>query len=45
MTSKQMEAFKVAKEPTEVRERYGNTGFGRGCLMARRFSRDGCSIC
>ena len=36
MTSKQMEAFKVAKEPTEVRERYGNTGFGRGCLMARR---------
>lgn len=36
MTSKQMEAFKVAKEPPEVRERYGNTGFGRGCLMARR---------
>ena len=36
MTSKQMEAFKVAKEPEEVRERYGNTGFGRGCLMARR---------
>lgn len=36
MTSKQMEAFKVAKEPEQVRERYGNTGFGRGCLMARR---------
>jgi hypothetical protein len=36
MTSKQMEAFKVNKEPAEVRERYGNTGFGRGCLMARR---------
>jgi uncharacterized protein (DUF1501 family) len=36
MSSPQMEAFKVAKEPTEVRERYGNTGFGRGCLMARR---------
>jgi len=36
MTSKQMEAFKVAKEPAEVRGRYGNTGFGRGCLMARR---------
>ena len=36
MTSKQMEAFKVAKESAEVRERYGNTGFGRGCLMARR---------
>lgn len=36
MTSPQMEAFKVSKEPVEVRERYGNTGFGRGCLMARR---------
>jgi uncharacterized protein (DUF1501 family) len=36
MTSKQMEAFKVAKESAEIRERYGNTGFGRGCLMARR---------
>lgn len=36
MTSKQMEAFKVNKEPEEVRERYGTTGFGRGCLMARR---------
>lgn len=36
MTSNQMEAFKVSKEPIEVKERYGNTGFGRGCLMARR---------
>lgn len=36
MTSEQMKAFKVAQEPAEVRERYGNTGFGRGCLMARR---------
>ena len=36
MTSRQMEAFKVAKEPKEVQEKYGNSGFGRGCLMARR---------
>ncbi|WP_254509660.1 DUF1501 domain-containing protein [Anatilimnocola floriformis] len=36
MTSEQMEAFKVNKEPKEVQERYGNDGFGRGCLMARR---------
>lgn len=36
LTSKQMEAFKVSKEPDNVKERYGNTGFGRGCLMARR---------
>jgi hypothetical protein len=36
MTSPQMEAFKVAKEPKEVQDRYGTDGFGRGCLMARR---------
>lgn len=36
MTSEQMEAFKVMKEPKEVQDRYGNDGFGRGCLMARR---------
>ena len=36
MTSEQMEAFKVASESQAVRDRYGNTNFGRGCLMARR---------
>jgi uncharacterized protein (DUF1501 family) len=36
MTSEQMEAFKVTKEPKEVQEKYGTTGFGRGCLLARR---------
>lgn len=36
MTSKQMDVFKIAQEPENIRERYGNTGFGRGCLMARR---------
>ena len=36
MSSQQMEAFKVQSEPESVRERYGNTAFGRGCLMARR---------
>jgi uncharacterized protein (DUF1501 family) len=36
MTSEQMKAFKVMQEPAEAREKYGNTGFGRGCLMARR---------
>jgi len=41
MTSKQMESFKVDKEPENVRERYGNTGFGRGCLMARRLVEQG----
>jgi uncharacterized protein (DUF1501 family) len=36
MTSAQMAAFDVNKESMEVRERYGNDPFGRGCLMARR---------
>ena len=36
MTSPQMEAFKVAAEPPEVRERYGTSQFARSCLMARR---------
>ena len=36
LTSKQMEAFKVRSEPESMLERYGDTGFGRGCLMARR---------
>jgi uncharacterized protein (DUF1501 family) len=41
MTSKQMAAFKVSQEPEAVRERYGTTGFGRGCLMARRLVEQG----
>jgi len=36
MTSDQMKAFKVDQEPAEVKERYGNDGFGQGCLLARR---------
>ncbi|MFN5755872.1 MAG: DUF1501 domain-containing protein [Planctomycetia bacterium] len=36
MTSQQMKAFKVMEEPQEVQEKYGTTGFGRGCLLARR---------
>jgi hypothetical protein len=36
MTSDQMEAFRVEKEPDEVKERYGTDNFGQGCLLARR---------
>jgi uncharacterized protein (DUF1501 family) len=36
MTSPQMAAFKVDQEPPDVRERYGTSGFAKGCLMARR---------
>ncbi|MGL6072953.1 MAG: DUF1501 domain-containing protein [Fimbriiglobus sp.] len=36
MSSEQLAAFDVSKEPASVREAYGNTEFGRGCLAARR---------
>jgi hypothetical protein len=36
LTSKQMNAFKVEQEPAAVRERYGDSRVGRGCLLARR---------
>lgn len=41
MTSQQMEAFKVNKEPKEVLDAYGTSGFARGCLMARRLVETG----
>jgi hypothetical protein len=36
LTSDQMKAFRVDSEPQEMKELYGNSGFGRGCLLARR---------
>jgi len=36
LTSEQMKAFKIEGEPEAVKERYGDSGFGKGCLMARR---------
>jgi len=36
LTSPQMDAFKVNKEPKEMLDMYGTDGFARGCLMARR---------
>ena len=36
LTSEQMNALKVAEEPENVKERYGDNSFGKGCLMARR---------
>lgn len=36
MSSQQMAAFRVESEPANVRERYGENNFGRGCLLARR---------
>ena len=36
MTSEQMKAFEVNKESQAMRDKYGDSGFARGCLMARR---------
>lgn len=36
MESAQLSAFDVSKEPKAVRDEYGDTPFGRGCLAARR---------
>jgi uncharacterized protein (DUF1501 family) len=36
MSSDQLRAFDVAREPASVRKDYGDTPFGRGCLAARR---------
>ena len=36
MSSEQLHAFDVAREPAAIRAEYGDTPFGRGCLAARR---------
>ena len=36
MSSEQLKAFDVSQEPASVRDEYGDTPFGRGCLAARR---------
>lgn len=36
MTTEQLKAFDVSLEPAAVRNAYGDTPFGRGCLAARR---------
>ncbi|MFM9011258.1 MAG: DUF1501 domain-containing protein [Planctomycetota bacterium] len=36
MGSVDLEAFDIAREKPAVRERYGDSSFGLGCLLARR---------
>lgn len=36
MDSDQLAAFDIDEEPRSLRQRYGDTPFGRGCLAARR---------
>lgn len=41
MSSEQLKAFDVTQEPAAVRQMYGDTPFGRGCLAARRLIQAG----
>jgi len=41
MSSEQLRAFDLDDEPYEVRAAYGDTRFGRGCLVARRLLETG----
>jgi hypothetical protein len=41
MESDQLSAFAIADEPESVRTAYGDTPFGRGCLVARRLVETG----
>ena len=36
MSSKQLSAFEIDEEPESTKRRYGDSQFGRGCLVARR---------
>lgn len=41
MSSEQLKAFQLDDEPQAVLDRYGDTRFGRGCLVARRLVEEG----
>jgi uncharacterized protein (DUF1501 family) len=41
MTSEQLKAFDVSREPLAIRNLYGDTPFGRACLAARRLTEVG----
>ena len=41
MDSSQLAAFEIDRESEQVRQRYGDTRFGRGCLVARRLLEEG----
>jgi hypothetical protein len=44
MTSDVARAFDLSQEPEKVREAYGKSRFGQGCLMARRLIEKGVSF-
>lgn len=44
MKGKESRVFDLSQEPADVRERYGPTVFGQGCLLARRLVEAGVSF-
>jgi hypothetical protein len=41
MQAEAPDAFDITKEPEKTRDRYGDSDFGRGCLIARRLAERG----
>lgn len=41
MQKEAMQTFDISREPEHIREMYGDTTFGRSCLLARRLVEDG----
>lgn len=41
LKSKDLEAFDINKEPEKIREAYGSSTIGQGCLLARRLVENG----
>ena len=41
MHSPKLKAFDISEEPEAVKQAYGDTNFGKGCLMARRLVENG----
>ena len=41
MRSEQLQAFEIKDEPVSKRKAYGDTSFGKGCLIARRLVEQG----
>ncbi|MCA9072443.1 MAG: DUF1501 domain-containing protein, partial [Planctomycetaceae bacterium] len=44
MNSKEAKAFDLSQEPEKLREEYGKSVFGQGCLLARRLIETGVSV-
>ncbi|PHS18736.1 MAG: hypothetical protein COA78_01760 [Blastopirellula sp.] len=44
MLSPKLDAFRLDKEPSALRDEYGRTTFGQGCLLARRLVETGISF-